>query len=343
MAPGSKPFHNESPTSGSGGNSEQRQADRCRAGQHRGPVGPGAPPARAVRGFGGRAPCPQSREPQRPRIGRNARACAGGAELRSRARHRVRPVRIHPHPGRAARRVARTRLGQPLGALPGPRTASRAGGPHQPSGSGAEAGRDCTITRHRTGDGAQLVDDVHRATVLNYDSLVVEGDAESFIASDDDGPEDTLLDRERKAYLMDAVGALPERLRRVVIGYFFEERSMQDLADELGVSESRISQLRAEALLLLRDGVNSQLEPDSVPAETVPTDDSTPQGELLRRGCRRFRLSHAVVGTPDRRRRSRRVHHPAYRCRERVRHEVEILRDIPQIRGVPTDQTTAGG
>ena len=45
------------------------------------------------------------------------------------------------------------------------------------------------------------------------------------------------------------VGALPERLRRVVIGYFFEERSMQDLADELGVSESRISQLRAEALL----------------------------------------------------------------------------------------------
>ena len=77
----------------------------------------------------------------------------------------------------------------------------------------------------------KLVDDVHRATVLNYDSLVVEGDAESFIASDDDGPEDALLDRERKAYLMDAVGALPERLRLVVIGYFFEERSMQDLAD----------------------------------------------------------------------------------------------------------------
>ena len=73
-----------------------------------------------------------------------------------------------------------------------------------------------------------------------------------------------MLDRERKAYLIDAVHALPERLRRVVIGYFFEERSMQDLADELGVSESRISQLRAEALLLLKDGINSQLEPDAV-------------------------------------------------------------------------------
>jgi RNA polymerase sigma factor for flagellar operon FliA len=116
----------------------------------------------------------------------------------------------------------------------------------------------------------KLVDDVHRATVLNYDSLVLEGDAESFIANDEAGPEDTILDRERKAYLMDSVHALPERLQRVVIGYFFEERSMQELADELGVSESRISQLRAEALLLLKDGINSQLDPDSIPAEARP-------------------------------------------------------------------------
>jgi RNA polymerase sigma factor for flagellar operon FliA len=116
----------------------------------------------------------------------------------------------------------------------------------------------------------KLVDDVHRATVLNYDSLVMEGDAESFIAGNDAGPEEAILDRERKAYLVDAVHALPERLQRVVTGYFFEERSMQDLADELGVSESRISQLRAEALLLLKDGINSQLEPDAVQPEARP-------------------------------------------------------------------------
>ena len=116
----------------------------------------------------------------------------------------------------------------------------------------------------------KLVDDVHRATVLNYDSLVLEGDGESFIAGDEASPEEAILDRERKAYLIDAVHALPERLQRVVTGYFFEERSMQDLADELGVSESRISQLRAEALLLLKDGINSQLEPDAVTAEARP-------------------------------------------------------------------------
>ena len=119
-------------------------------------------------------------------------------------------------------------------------------------------------------DVHKLVDDVHRATVLNYDSLVTEGDAESFLATTDSGPEDTILDRERKAYLLDAIEALPERLRHVVAAYFFEERSMQSIADELGVTESRISQLRSEALALLRDGINAQLDPDALAPEPRP-------------------------------------------------------------------------
>jgi RNA polymerase sigma factor for flagellar operon FliA len=116
----------------------------------------------------------------------------------------------------------------------------------------------------------KLVDDVHRATVLNYESLVVEGDAEEFLTAGEPGPEDAILERERRSVLTDAVAALPERLRRVVVGYFFEERSMQSLADELGVSESRVSQLRAEALLLLKDGMNSQLDPDQLAPEPRP-------------------------------------------------------------------------
>jgi len=117
----------------------------------------------------------------------------------------------------------------------------------------------------------RLVNDVHRATVLNYDSLVLEGDAESFLAISDAGPEDTLLDRERKAYLVDAIEALPPRLRHVVVAYFYEEQSMQEIADELGVTESRISQLRSEAMALLRDGINAHLDPDAVTPEARPT------------------------------------------------------------------------
>jgi RNA polymerase sigma factor FliA len=116
----------------------------------------------------------------------------------------------------------------------------------------------------------KLVDDVHRATVLNYESLVLDGSFESMLSDGDSSPETAILDRERRAYLTDAVAALPERLRHVVVGYFFEERPMEALARELGVTESRISQLRAEALELLRDGMTAHLDTDALAPEPRP-------------------------------------------------------------------------
>ena len=121
-----------------------------------------------------------------------------------------------------------------------------------------------------------LADDVHRAVVLNYDSLMESGDGEGILPSNPVTPEVALLERERTAYLIDAVASLTERLRRVIVGYFFEELPMLVLAEELGVSESRISQMRAEALALMKDGMNSQLEPDLVV-------ESRPEGRVAKR------------------------------------------------------------
>lgn len=115
-----------------------------------------------------------------------------------------------------------------------------------------------------------LSHDVHRATVLNYESMLQGGETDSVLLVDDADPEGKLLDRERNAYLVDAVRALPERLRVVVLGYFFEDRAMQEIGAELGVSESRVSQLRAEALDLLRDGMNAHLDPSRVERPTHP-------------------------------------------------------------------------
>ncbi len=109
-------------------------------------------------------------------------------------------------------------------------------------------------------------DDVFRASVLNFEALNPTAGGTS-VPADHETPDAVLVERERRAYLLDAVASLPERLRHVVIGYFFEERPMQELADELGVTESRISQMRAEAIVLLRDGLNSQLDPDLLSAE----------------------------------------------------------------------------
>lgn len=127
-----------------------------------------------------------------------------------------------------------------------------------------------------------LTTDLHRATVLNYDSMLASGDSDAVLLVDDDTPELELLERERNAYLVDAIRSLPERLQVVVRGYFFEDRSMQDIGAELGVSESRVSQLRAEALDLLKDGINSQLDPTAV--EELPN----PTGRVARRKAAYF-------------------------------------------------------
>jgi RNA polymerase sigma factor for flagellar operon FliA len=110
----------------------------------------------------------------------------------------------------------------------------------------------------------QLNGDLHRSVVLNYEAMVETGDAEFLLPAANDNPEEELLTAERVEFLAAAMRALPERLQTVIRGYFFEERSVCDLSEQLGVTQSRISQLRTEALELLRDGMNAQLEPGRV-------------------------------------------------------------------------------
>jgi RNA polymerase sigma factor for flagellar operon FliA len=108
-----------------------------------------------------------------------------------------------------------------------------------------------------------LQSDLNRASVLSLQGFAPETGGE-LLPDSSAGPEALVLLREKLGYLHDAIAELPERLRFVVTAYFFEQRQMTDIAAELGVTESRISQLRAEALKLLKDGMNSQLEPAAI-------------------------------------------------------------------------------
>jgi RNA polymerase sigma factor for flagellar operon FliA len=112
-------------------------------------------------------------------------------------------------------------------------------------------------------------EDVQRAVVLSLQGFTA-GAAEEMVVERTAGPEELLIHRERIGYLHDAIEALPERLKLVVRQYFLEERPMAEIADELGVTGSRVSQLRAEALELLRDGLNTQLEPGLVAGQERP-------------------------------------------------------------------------
>ena len=80
-------------------------------------------------------------------------------------------------------------------------------------------------------------------------------------------PLEELESRELHAYLRDAVHLLPERHRLVIVGYFLENRTSQELARFLGVTESRVSQLRSEALTMLKDGIEAQYAGPVAPPE----------------------------------------------------------------------------
>lgn len=110
----------------------------------------------------------------------------------------------------------------------------------------------------------RLQDRMFRSVVLALDHYVAEDDEDDLTLVDvlvDRTmlePAEELEHRELHAYLRDAVHLLPERHQIVITGYFLEGRTSQDLAAFLGVTESRISQLRSEALGMLREGIEAQ-------------------------------------------------------------------------------------
>lgn len=111
-----------------------------------------------------------------------------------------------------------------------------------------------------------LRDRVFRSVVLTLDYRAGADDPDMTLGdmlSDRTAPEpdEELETRELLSYLRDAVCLLPDRHRIVVVGYFLEGRSSDELARLLGVTESRVSQLRSEALLMLREGIEAQYQP----------------------------------------------------------------------------------
>ena len=111
-------------------------------------------------------------------------------------------------------------------------------------------------------DLVQLEGRLHRSTVLSLDAPTRdhEGDTTLAAAVLDPGadPLEELERRERDNYVQDALESLPERLQAVLVGYFLEGRTSAELAGTLGVTESRVSQLRTEALTLVREGLAAE-------------------------------------------------------------------------------------
>jgi RNA polymerase sigma factor for flagellar operon FliA len=102
-----------------------------------------------------------------------------------------------------------------------------------------------------------------------------------------------LEDAELKGYLRAGLDSLPERHRLIVIGLYLEGRSFEELAELLGVTPSRISQLRSDAIDMLRDGIESQFRPRSTerPKGRVQIRQARMASDIARHSDLRARLS----------------------------------------------------
>ena len=57
---------------------------------------------------------------------------------------------------------------------------------------------------------------------------------------------------ETRQLLGQAINALPEREKLVVTLYYYEELTLREIGEVLGVTESRVSQLHTKAVLRLK-------------------------------------------------------------------------------------------
>ena len=71
---------------------------------------------------------------------------------------------------------------------------------------------------------------------------------------DKEGPEpqSALAETEMKEALGEAIARLPEREKLVVTLYYYEELTLREIGEVLGVTESRVSQLHTKAILRLK-------------------------------------------------------------------------------------------
>ncbi|MFM9904752.1 MAG: sigma-70 family RNA polymerase sigma factor [Pyrinomonadaceae bacterium] len=73
------------------------------------------------------------------------------------------------------------------------------------------------------------------------------------IADKSKSPLDELGDAEYRGQLAHAIDQLPERERLIISLYYVEEMTMKEIGEVLGVTESRISQMRSQAIVRLRN------------------------------------------------------------------------------------------
>jgi RNA polymerase sigma factor FliA len=98
--------------------------------------------------------------------------------------------------------------------------------------------------------------------MANHDSVNSSTLPAVLVPSEPPAPDREYEDNESRARVRAALASLPARERRIISLYYFREATMKQIGKDIGVNESRVSQLHARAVARLR----TALMPAKMPA-----------------------------------------------------------------------------
>ena len=137
-----------------------------------------------------------------------------------------------------------------------------------------------------SGGPRTFADDVHEVetAVTNLAAVFatsLEGMEHLQIRDEAMSPEDRLEMSELKARVRSAIETLPENEKKLLIGYYYEGKTLEEAGAAIGQSKSWASRLHARAIERIKDFLKPELDESGEPAE--PSTQEPAAGALPRR------------------------------------------------------------
>ncbi len=144
--------------------------------------------------------------------------------------------------------------------------------PGEPAAARAHRPGDRRRAAHHRGRVPESLTQISNTSIVALDELWSisgsDGDQAALIDTIEDpksrDPSRMLDLSEMKARLAAAIDALPKREKIVIALYYYENLTLREIGEVLGVTESRVSQLHTKAILRLKGRLRDEIEPAAI-------------------------------------------------------------------------------